>query len=243
MYRDHPQTGIMNDLTLIIHVYYRESWAMILAKCGNLFNQAKNIIVTICDDDVRREIKADAVILKVTNKGKDVGGKLAGLSYYFNHCEPTRYLAFLHDKISPQTLNAGYWFDKLYEVFSPGNLKEISRMFNSRPDVGLVGSKTFLKNEYVISRKIFNTTNDKILRELLLKYALSPTRFNYIGGTIFITKDAPFRSFFANHPPLWAREDLEEGNVLDLESGTYTHSWERLFCFIPQAQGLKVVGV
>src|ERR1044072_5618620 len=102
----------MNSLSFFIHVYYPGSWKMILGKCAWLMKDAENIIVTACHDEVIAEIKTaspEAVVLKVPNMGKDIGGKLASISYYLNFCRPTSYLAFLHDKISPQTLNAEYW--------------------------------------------------------------------------------------------------------------------------------------
>ncbi|RYY19975.1 MAG: hypothetical protein EOO04_20915 [Chitinophagaceae bacterium] len=235
----------MNDCTVFIHVYYTGSWKMITGKCSQLLDAATNIIVSACDDDVIKEISDDryaVVIQKVTNKGKDIGGKLAGLSYYYQFCEPTTYLAFMHDKISPQTLNAGYWFDQLYEIFTPGKLDIAARKL-ADPKIGVAGSSAFLKNEYSKSRKNFDTTNSDILLRLLSQYQLQPGAFDYIGGTIFLARDAAFRNFFRINHPLLIREDLEEGNVLDLENGTNTHSWERMLCFIPQAAGFKIAGV
>ena len=49
--------------------------------------------------------------------------------------------------------------------------------------------------------------------------------------------------FFSRHPALEARAPLEEGNVMDLQYGTYTHSWERLFCFIAEHQGYTIEGI
>jgi rhamnan synthesis protein F len=236
----------MNDVTFFIHVYYRGSWALIREKCGHLFQQANRLIVSACYDEVIDEVQDEwdnMTIQKVTNKGKDIGGKLAGLSYYYNFCEPTTYLAFLHDKISPQTLNAGYWFDKLYDVFDASKFSKIMDLFRSNPRIGLVGSKAFLKNEYSTTRRQFDTTNNELLQHLLSVHKMSPHTYDYIGGTIFVARDAGMREFFAVNRPLAAREKLEEGNVLDLDAGTYTHSWERLLCFIPQSAGLKVAGI
>ncbi|HTF30575.1 MAG TPA: rhamnan synthesis F family protein [Flavitalea sp.] len=236
----------MKDLTFFIHVYYPGSWPLITEKCGHLIDKARRVIVSACDDKVIKEINADGrqvIIQKLTNKGKDIGGKLAGLSYYYNFCKPTGYFAFLHDKISPQTLNAEYWFDKLYDIFTPEKFSAIEQLFRSKSNIGLAGAKTFLKNEYSRSKRKFDTTNNAILWELLEQYNIHPDSFDYIGGTIFIARHEAFEDFFINNRPLAIREKLEEGNVLDLDSGTYTHSWERLLCFIPQAKGFKVAGV
>lgn len=236
----------MNSLSFFVHVYYPGSWQLILGKCAHLFAKAENIIVSACHDEVINEIKSatpEAIILKVPNKGKDIGGKLAGISYYLNFCRPTEYLAFLHDKISPQTLNAEYWFDQLYDIFGEKKLEEISRRFVSDSRVGLAGSKIFLKNEYSKSRQGFDTTNNEILQELIKRYDIGSSDHNYIGGTIFIVRNEIFTRFFSEHSALQIRASLETGNVLDLESGTQTHSWERLFGLITQHQGYKVIGV
>lgn len=236
----------MNSLSFFVHVYYPGSWKLILAKCERHFQKAENIIVSACHDEVIAEIRRatpEAMILKVPNKGKDIGGKLAGISYYLNFCRQTEYLAFLHDKISPQTLNAGYWFDQLYDIFEDKKIGEIFRRFESDKRTGLAGSKIFLKNEYSKSKKSFATTNNEILLELISRYNLSSNDHNYIGGTIFIVRNEIFTRFFLEHSALQIRSSLETGNVLDLESGTQTHSWERLFGLIAQHQGYKVIGV
>ncbi|HTE27555.1 rhamnan synthesis F family protein [Flavitalea sp.] len=236
----------MTDLSFFIHVYYPGSWKLITGKCGHLFKEATQIIVSACHDEVIEEIRSltpEVIILKVTNKGKDIGGKLASLSYYYNFCEPTTYFAFLHDKISPQTLNAGYWFDQLYDIFSIEKFSKIVSLFESTKNIGIAGSKAFLKNEYSKSKKRFDTTNDEILHELLVAYDLSPATYDYIGGTIFVARTDAMNEFFKKYRPLQLRQKLEDGNVLDLEHGTYTHSWERLLCFIPQAAGYKLAGI
>ncbi|MHA4845407.1 rhamnan synthesis F family protein [Flavitalea antarctica] len=234
------------SLTFFIHVYYPGSWKLIAGKCGHLFKEATRLIVSACHDEVIKEIRTlnpEAVILKVTNKGKDIGGKLASLSYYYNFCEPTTYFAFLHDKISPQTLNAEYWFNQLYDIFSVEKFAVIMDLLASKKNVGIAGSKAFLKNEYSKSKKQFDTTNNEILFELMNTYALNPETYDYIGGTIFVARSDAMSGFFKEHRPLQIRQKLEGGNVLDLEHGTYTHSWERLLCFIPQANGYKLAGV
>jgi lipopolysaccharide biosynthesis protein len=219
---------------------------MIQNKCQHILDEAQNIVVSACHQNVIDEIKLAtprAIVLKVTNKGKDIGGKLAALSYYYNYCVQTSYLAFLHDKISPQTLNAGYWFDKLFEIFDPVTLKNITGMFDKNRHTGIIGSAGFLKNEYSKSKDQFDTTNDPVLKELMQRYNIIPATFDYIGGTIFIARQEVFENFFKEHRPLKIRETLETGNVLDLNNGTNTHSWERLLCFIAQARGFKVAGV
>jgi len=234
-----------SQLTLLVHLYYPGSWALIKKKCGFTINSAARIIVTACHDDVIREtgMQANMTVLKIPNKGKDIGGKLAGLSYYINFCAKTEYLAFLHDKISPQTINAEYWLEKLYSIFEEEVLARVIKKFDKHRGIGIIGSKSFLKNEYIRSRREFATTNNELLLHLIKQYDISCPRYNFIAGTIFIARSRIFEDFFSTYSALEAREKLETGNVLDLIRGTYTHSWERLLCFIAESRGYAIKGI
>jgi lipopolysaccharide biosynthesis protein len=235
---------MMGTITVLMHIYYPGSWKRILDRCRSLLEQANNIIITVCHEDVVAELRAvDATVLRVTNVGKDIGGKLTSMYYYLTFCEPTDYVAFIHDKTSPQTINPEFWFDKLLAIFEHDRLPELVQLFNSNKQVGVAGSKFFLKNEYSQRAQKFNTTNNNILQKLIAQFGLVCKSYNYIGGTIFMARSNIFETFFSSWSPLGIRESLERGNVLDLKQGTYTHSWERMFCFIAENQGYKVVGV
>jgi hypothetical protein len=238
------ELAMEKDLTVIIHLYYPGSWHKVREKCAYLLEQAAKVIITACHDDLIEEVDLPRVsLLRVTNKGKDIGGKLVSLAYYLSFCSPTKYIAFLHDKISPQTINAGFWFNRLFDIFEQRRLGMIMNIFRKRDKVGVAGSKYFLKNEYIKRENKFDTTNDFILRQLIRQFRLKCLSYRYIGGTVFIARSEIFKNFFTAHGPLEIREQLEPGNVLDLKSGTFTHSWERMFCFIAQAQGYQVIGV
>jgi len=248
MNRKHKLPGIepfaKDSISIFIHIYYTGSWSTIREKCLFLLQRAKHIIITVCHEDVMKEIDWDgATILQVTNVGKDIGGKLVSMKYYLTFCEPTEYIVFLHDKISPQSLNADFWLNKLYEVFEESKFMRLLKLFDKRKKMGIAGAKLFLKNEYIKYQGRFNTTNHPILLRLMNKFGLQCKTYYYIGGTIFMARSEIFSRFFFRHSPLEIRESLETGNVLDLDKGTNTHSWERLLCFIAAAQGYKVKGI
>jgi len=238
----------MPGLTLLIHLYYPGSWPLLEDRCRSVLRKADTIIITACHDDVLDEVrppkKDSAVIrLKVPNKGKDIGGKLAAFSYYMRFCEKTGYIALLHDKVSPQTINADYWSQQLYSLYSKEGLHKALQLLEQDPHIGIVGAKTFLKNEYMPSERTFATTNHQLLMEMIRDYRLHGRIFDFIAGTIFIARSCIFEQFFSTHSALDARARLETGNVLDLAAGTYTHSWERLFCFLAEDQGLSIKGI
>ena len=239
----------MAGLTLFIHLYYPGSWKTLEKKCSGAIRQARQIILTACHDDVLDETMSsthglpDIVRLKVPNKGKDIGGKLLALCYYLRCCPKTKYIGLLHDKVSPQTINAHYWSDTLYNPFSEQGLRKVLHKLDNDSRIGIVGAKSFLKNEFDHSKKIFETTNDSLLHELIKEYDLHCRKYDFIAGTIFVCRSAIMEDFFSRHPALEARAALEEGNVMDLQYGTYTHTWERLFCFIAERQGYTIEGI
>ena len=215
-------------------------------KCGALIRKADRIIITACHDDVLNETPRNGgsvIRLKVPNKGKDIGGKLAAFSYYMNFCEKTEHTVLLHDKVSPQTINADYWSRELYGPFSEEGLDKAFHLLEQDSRAGIVGSGTFLRNEFIPMEKRFDTTNNDLLQQLIREYHLRGGVYDFIAGTIFLGRSRIFENFFSKHPALDARAKLEPGNVLDLEKGTYTHSWERLFCFIAEDQGYTIKGI
>ncbi|MFT3934291.1 MAG: glycosyltransferase [Chitinophagaceae bacterium] len=240
-----PIENEAQSITILMHIYYPGSWSLIMKKCAAAIEMASQIIITVCHDDIipETEISEKITILKVPNKGKDIGGKLVAMSYYLHFCEKTKCVIFLHDKISPQTINAEFWLENLYSIFKPELLLNAINELEGKTQTGIIGAKTFLKNEYIKSEKKFATTNNEVLTKLITQYNLSCKTYDFIAGTIFIAKSKIFEHFFSTHSALEAREQLETGNVLDLDNGTYTHSWERLFCFIAEDLGYNIKGI
>lgn len=233
------------DICLLIHIYYPGSWKRIKEKCAPLLATARQVIVTCPHPDVIREIDwPGACVLRVPNEGKDIGGKLAAFAYYQRFVPACDYVALIHDKISPQTLHSDSWFDSLFGIFGGELFQKALLTFDARPEVGVIGAGHFvMTNEYDKAAGRFNTTNDEMLRALIRQYDLSSPSYDYISGTIFLARSEPYRAFFGAHPALALRVGLEPGNVMDFEKGTYTHCWERLFCYIASAKGLKVIGI
>lgn len=235
---------MQQGFTIIIHIYYKGSWAFIKSKLGTLLQNATEVIITGCYDEVLDEIDFEkSVLLKVPNVGKDIGGKLAAINYYLRFGVKTSCLLFLHDKISPQSINADYWLTELYSIMEQKNFKKIIETFENNKKVGLMGSRIFLKNEYLSASENFDTSNDQLLRQLIKKYELRCKKYDYIAGTMFIVRSSIFETFFSKHKPLDIRSQLEVGNVLDLKEGTVTHCWERLFCFIVEHYNYQVKGI
>lgn len=231
-------------ITVIAHVYYPFSWALIKQKCADILTGSENILISSCYDDVIKEIDEErAIIFKVSNLGKDIGGKLVSLKYYLEFCKKTELVIFLHDKISPQTINSTYWFDKLYEIFESDKFHKALTIFKKNDKVGMIGSNQFKKNEYIKSTGSFDTTNSDIILACMKEYKIYSSEYDFIAGSIFIVRSLIYETYFREVNPLQVRSLLEPGNVLDLSHGTYTHTWERLLSFIVSSQNYRVKGI
>jgi len=95
----------------------------------------------------------------------------------------------------------------------------------------------------IITDKKFETTNNDKIQELIVKYDLKLTSYLFIAGTMFWIRSEIIRNFFSVYPALKCREMLEEGNFTDQYDGTYTHSWERIFCWLANDQSYIIKGI
>jgi lipopolysaccharide biosynthesis protein len=184
-----------------------------------------------------------AYILDSPNIGKDVGGKLALLELYRILNLQSDYMLFIHDKQSPQVIHGEKWKNELLEILKINEIKQVISIFESEPKVGIIGSLKHISNEYDVKNKKFNTKNDTILRECIGKFKFTAEEFLFIAGNMFWVRAPIFERFFKENNPLILRSGLEEGNVLDTESGTYTHSLERVFSWIALNQGFSIRGI
>ncbi len=69
------------------------------------------------------------------------------------------------------------------------------------------------------------------------------TDHRFVAGAMFWIRSSIIQNFFSTHSALSCREMLEEGNFTDQYEGTYTHSWERIFCFLANDQGYTINGI
>lgn len=235
----------------LIHIYYRDSWTNIFRDQLKLQSKDLLLLVNLCRDmegyqQVVAEIKADfptAFIIVTPNIGKDIGGKMALIDLFIKTDLKADYLVLLHDKVSPHAITGERWRNKLFGVIQPSTADMIRSTFDSVPSIGIMGAADFIRNEYDEKKKAFQTTNNDKLFELIEKYQLKPTSYTFIAGTMFWIRASIVRSFFSAHSALQCREMLEAGDLSDQHVGTYTHSWERVLCWLAANNGYIIKGV
>jgi len=237
---------------LLIHIYYEDSWEQFLRNIVRGTTPFSPVImVNLCDttihtDKIVRLIKADfpaAYIITTPNKGKDIGGKLALIDLFMKTRQPCDYMVMLHDKLSPHAVTGDTWRTKLLGILEPKKIKTILKEFKDKSDTGIIGAKDFIKNEYNNKVGELETTNKLKLTELIKKYNLQVNNYLFIAGTMFWVRSDIIKGFFSVHKPLECREMLEEGDFTDQFEGTYTHSWERLFCLLATSEKYNIQGI
>lgn len=237
-------------VALFVHIYYQDSWESFICEQINkikgseiiyFFNLCNSLDIPELTASIKKSLP-DAYIIATPNKGKDVGGKLALMDLYLLTGVATDFIIFLHDKKSPHSLYGDRWREKLFKIIRPEYVKKITAMFGKEPSVGIIGAKEFILNESVIRGNEVEAVNRRKTEQLAAKYNIHTKDFRFIGGTMFWVRSIIYIDFFKQFAPLECRKLLEQGNVMDMELGTYTHSWERLFCHIATAR-FKMKGV
>jgi lipopolysaccharide biosynthesis protein len=238
--------------TLLIHIYYHDSWEKIFRQqLLALQEYSPALMVNLCSDipgsiKIIRAIKKDfpsAFIITTPNKGKDIGGKLALLHFFIATSRESDFIIFLHDKVSPQSSIGEEWRKKLFVIIDPSKIAAILAEFMNNSKTGVVGSKTLIKNEFSENKKGWQTTNSQKLEELTTRFHLNITDHTFVAGTMFWMRSSIIRNFFSRFSPLNCREILEEGDPTDQYEGTYTHSWERIFCWLANDQQYTIKGI
>ncbi len=153
------------------------------------------------------------------------------------------YTLIIHDKNSPH-LEEGYaWRDELFRIVDPKYMKKIFEVFEKEQEIGIVSSLQYIQNEHIKSSDSFACNCSGQIIEHLKKYNVQTSNYDFVAGNIFWIRTGLLKSFFKNRNILQIRADLEPGNALDFNNGTYIHSWERIMSWIATSQGYKIYGI
>ena len=177
-----------------------------------------------------------------SNKGKDIGGKLLLLKLYFLLRRTSTWFLFLHDKKSLQAVNAELWRKELFRIVQLEELNKIEQIALQDSKCGIIAAKDCIKYEKRVDGT-FVSINQHHMQSLVNRFNLKPSSYNYVGGTMFWARATIMEQFFKLIDPLYVRAELESGNVLDDQSGTLTHSWERLLSWIYTSSGMEIRSV
>lgn len=240
-----------SKITILAYVYYESSLSSILEYLLSLKEYDTTILFCISTDNIASQetIKkintnfSNALIIKVPNIGKDIGGKLALIDLSLKLNLKSDYYIFLHDKKSPHTSLGDIWRKKLFQIVEYQNIEKIENMFKDNDTLGIIAANEFIINEYDSTTGNFNCTSNLILKKLIRHYKFKLNNYDFVGGTMFWARAEIFNDFFSKYEPLEIRATLEKGNVLDHNHGTHTHAWERILSWIAINKGYTIKGI
>lgn len=237
-------------IAVLYHIFYEDTFENVGEELKPLSLFEATFFFNICSEtpDKKSIIAAlrntfpGCYIISTSNKGKDIGAKLALLQLFLELQAEAAYLLFLHDKKSLQALKSNTWKQGLLKIISPEGIQKSMKIFQETNACGLIAA-----NEYIITEPFedgqFSGINGQILESLTVKYNAKPASFAFVAGTMFWAKAKPVKDFFQQHNPLEIRKNLEDGNILDNFSGTLTHSWERVLSWIITCQGYSIKAI
>jgi lipopolysaccharide biosynthesis protein len=236
---------------VIVYLYYPDTWNSLWKQLSHFPKKDVFFAIVICSSNpgkstltnkIRQQIE-NALILESPNKGKDIGAKLIGLIAAFQLSVEPDYILFLHDKKSPHTVIGDIWRKKLLKVIDKEQFHRILTLLEKNPSVGIICTASSILNEYNAESQQFNCTSNIILQKAIRDYSFTLNNYSFVAGTMFWARFEPYKFFFSQHSPLSIREKLENGNVLDHDNGSLTHTWERLLSWIVTNNKLKIQGI
>ena len=181
----------------------------------------------------------EPTIIYSQNRGRDIGGKLAGLMHLTN--QNYDYVVLAHDKVSDDR-----WRTNLYdEIFRIDLVEYIINGFISNKAVRLVGGhirqgyiNTLYQNDDYVSYTTFLGKNHNYVRHLAnnIFSIPMPATGAYVAGTMFWIDWMYFKAVLTPSRLLRVMDLLEP----DFKEPSYAHAMERTFGLLAAYNGGKI---
>ena len=240
-----------NKIPVLIWLYHKDKWNYILSKlvdCKDLVYPVIGLCSDIDYSDIIKSVEEnfeDYKIQNFENRGKDI------LPFLYMISEiDSNYFIKIHSKKSESSYFSN-WFQKSIDSLLSRDLlinninliskEKIVNIFGRsiENDVGMIANREFTvwNHEHTNSNKI-----EEICGIIGLDYN-KVKGVRYVSGTMFHSITGLFLKYFNNKNLKIISKllDNEIGDVKDIESGTYTHSLERIFGYIISAEGMRIV--
>lgn len=212
-------------IAVVLNLYYDDLWEEIAAHLANL--ESFDLYVSV-RAGIRPAVLAQiltqypgARLYALANRGRDIGpffeiaARIDILRY--------RYVCKIHSKKSTHRIDGHRWRQDLLDKLlgSPAGIARIMKIFESRPEVGLIGPEGHL-----VLGTTFWGSNEQRVREIAARMGLNvmPDSFSFFAGSMFWFRPAALEPLFALG---FRSADFEpEAGQLD---GTLAHAIERIF--------------
>lgn len=234
-------------LAVHLHLYYQEQLSSIIAYLRSLNGVDYDLYVTMTEqsDDSLQQIKSfkpDAIILKVDNRGYDIGPFIEFLNHI--NLDSYDYILKLHTKgqqkecytkINLCRLNNALWHNILFSALlkSPDTVAKNFKILKDNPKIGMLGAAYCLTDE----PRLYGHMLSQINAELQTMGFKPCTRLSFIAGTMFLTRASLLK-------PL-QKYKISDFMPTDgkIKEGTKAHIFERLFGAVIAAQGCEIFGI
>jgi lipopolysaccharide biosynthesis protein len=193
-------------------------------------------------NDVREKLH-NVKILRTPDKGRDIGAKLLLIDLLLELKTGSLYTLIIHDKKSSHLGNASFWREELFKIITPFYFRNVIEILEEKPEIGIVAATKFIQNEYLKNSDSFMCNSSQKIKELMNKYQVKTTSYDFVAGNIFWIRTSLLQSFFENRSIIEIRQQLETGNAMDFTKGTYIHAWERIMSWVASSQGYQLYGI
>lgn len=238
-------------IAAIVHLYYHDLWHEIAAHLENLRHRQPDLYVTLSSDKPREELDRmraailhrwpDATVLECENRGMDVGPFVEVARHIASSGRAYDLIVKLHSKKSLSVSGAEHgeeWRKKLLGriIGSVSDVDRIVSIFQSHPDIGMIGQKGMLKELTSADQAAGRIINAPKMNLLADRLRLSDRTQNFFVGSMF-----------------WARaEDVLQPigssglSITDFESehvpdGSLAHAFERVFACMVRSNGRRLM--
>jgi lipopolysaccharide biosynthesis protein len=245
-----PKT-ISHSALVLCHLFFPDMAMALVKKLQALksygarfvFNLSGVLVGRSYFQKLLRRIFPGCIIVCAPNVGRDIGGKLFALETALQLGIESDITLIIHDKKSLHLGEGELWRDELLKIIEPSRIKVVDEVFTKKSDVGIVGTKRFIQDEYDGNKKVFLCTSNKQINFLLKKYDINTNDYRFVAGNIFWIRSSLLKKFFLRRSPMQIRSELEKGNTLDFDQGTFVHSWERIMSWMATSEGYKIYGI
>jgi lipopolysaccharide biosynthesis protein len=238
------------EKSIICHFFYPEISQKLLHSLMQIDDNKTLFLINIQGDTYEHESLVNDVkqklnnvkILKISDKGRDIGAKLFLINLLLELKIDSAYTLIIHDKKSSHLESGSFWRDELFKIIAPGYISKVIETFERKPEIGIIAASKFIQNEYLENSDSFACNCSQLIKELLKRYQINPLNYDFVAGNIFWIRTNLLQSFFKNRSIAKIRGELEMGNIMDFNKGTYVHSWERIISWIASSQGHTLYG-
>jgi hypothetical protein len=242
-YSLHAMDEKMLKIGVFIHLYYHDIWPELneyLSRLGLNFD----LLITLNEEDknsdaiskvIRKEYPS-AIILKVPNRGLDIGPFFELTNYVISRNLKYDYVLKLHTKksLGVDASVGQWWRKKCYESLmgSYGVASHILRLFITNPSIGMVGPYETRMSLTMNDLGQGGNANEKNIKHLAERLNIKDTRLDFFGGTMFWVRWSIYEEKFKK--ATMCCKDFEPGYKKD---ELLSHAMERLLASIVRDAG------